>query len=211
MSARSHIDYRRASFVSVLLASLFVAAPAMGGDNALSVEAGLDYCGLSGEQVMCKVDVSHDRVEGAESYEVLVRAPDGSAVASGALPAGGASLWIPYAGDGIYSVTVSALGEPRGVDRPKELVAEEKADLAEADDDRAAGQSEPEVGEQGDVPPGSDQAEPPAVPEQPAVDDAPEPAAPPTADEQQAVDELQTGEPLPDEPPEAATGKRPGD
>lgn len=195
MSTRSHIDHRRAGFVSALLASLFIAAPALAGSNALSVEAGLDYCGLSGEQVVCKIDVGHERVAGAESYEVLITAPDGSAVASGALPAGGASIWLPYAGDGVYSVTVSALGPPRGVDRPKALVAEEKAGVTDGDHKRDEGSAGPEGGEQ-NVPPGSDQPEAPIeapATQPPEAGDAPDGGEPPPA-----------GEPAPEDSPETA-------
>jgi hypothetical protein len=193
VSARSHSHYRRASFVLALVGGLLAAvATASAGQRGLGVEASLDRCGLSAERVVCKIDVGYDRLAGAESYSVGVAAPDGSAVAAGAVPAGGASLWVPYAGNGLYLVTVKALGPPRGVDRPKALLAEETADLDEGGD--RGSKAGPEEGEEA-TPPAQ-----PADPEPPAEPPAAEPGAPGAGDAPQTVEPPAAEPPAPEAP-----------
>jgi hypothetical protein len=105
-----------------LLAALALATPLPafaiaqdGGQNApgaLSVSVALDSCGLIGTEVVCKLDVSYDAIEGATSYTAAVTRADGSVVDYGEVGAGGTSLWVPYVGSGTYSVEIAAYGEP---------------------------------------------------------------------------------------------------
>src|SRR4051812_2232351 len=72
-------------------------APAPG---SLDAQASLDSCGLFAEQIVCKVDVAFNQVGGADRYAASITAPDGSVADYGDVGAGGASLWVPYVGDG---------------------------------------------------------------------------------------------------------------
>jgi hypothetical protein len=49
-------------------------------------------------------------VEGAQYYTVSVTAPDGSVTDFGSVGGGGTTLWVPYTGNGTYTVSVSAYG-----------------------------------------------------------------------------------------------------
>ena len=79
---------------------------------ALSVSTSLDSCGIVNAQVVCKLNVSFNPVEGADTYSATVTRADGSVVDYGGVGIGGASLWVPYVGPGGYSVRISAYGTP---------------------------------------------------------------------------------------------------
>jgi hypothetical protein len=104
---------------------------------ALSVSTSLDSCGLAGTDVVCKLDVSFDSVNGASSYSATVTRADGSVVDYGAIGAGGASLFVPYVGPGSYSVRVTAYGTPPHTGGRGNVVASDsdhpiKADVSDA-------------------------------------------------------------------------------
>jgi len=121
---------------ALLYALLALAAPLpalalTGGDGetageGLSVSASLDGCGTAGAQIVCKLDASWNALPGAERYTASVTRPDGSVIDAGEVGAGSTSVWVPYVGNGTYTVTVSAYGTPPGADEP-EVVARGKA------------------------------------------------------------------------------------
>ena len=84
------------------------------GSPGLTVTASLDECGLTGAQIMCKIDAGWNHLEGAESYTVSVTGANGSVVDYGQSSGQGTSVWVPYVGSGTYSVQVTAWGTPPG-------------------------------------------------------------------------------------------------
>lgn len=125
---------------SLLYAALALAVPlpafALGGAKdsgalpaagRLGVAASLDGCGVLENSVVCRIDASFSPVAGASYYTASVTRADGSVVDYGTIgPGGGTSFWVPYAGDGTYSVQVSAYGTPPGAEKP-ELLAKDSA------------------------------------------------------------------------------------
>lgn len=114
----------------VLYAALALAVPLpalalTGGGSAeasLSVSASLDGCGTSSAAIVCRIDATWNEIPGAERYTASVTRADGSVVDFGDVGSGGSSFTVPYAGNGTYTVTVSAYGTPPGSDEP-EVVA----------------------------------------------------------------------------------------
>ena len=88
--------------------------PAPETAGTLGVSATLDSCGIAGDQVVCKIDASWNAVPGATSYSASVTSPGGGVVDYGDAGGSGTSFWVPYAGPGTYTVTVSAYGDPPG-------------------------------------------------------------------------------------------------
>ena len=99
-------------------------SPAPGSLNA---SASLDSCGIFEQQIVCKVNVSFSQIPGADRYAASVTAPDGSVADYGDVGAGGAGLWVPYAGDGNYTVTVQAWGQPPKPEAKPKLLTTDKA------------------------------------------------------------------------------------
>ena len=80
--------------------------------GSLGVAATLDECGLFENTIVCKIDATFNPVQGGKVYRASVSRPDGSSVNYGQISPGGASsFWVPYAGDGTYTVQVSAYGD----------------------------------------------------------------------------------------------------
>ena len=122
----------------LLYAALALAAPvpafALGltgqsspAPGSLDASASLDSCGIFEQQIVCKVNVSFNQIPGADRYAANVTAPDGSVADYGDVGAGGGSLWVPYAGDGTYTVTVQAWGEPPKPKSKPKLLTTDKA------------------------------------------------------------------------------------
>jgi hypothetical protein len=80
--------------------------------QGLTVSASLESCGLADSQIMCKINAGWNSLEGAESYAVSVTSADGSVIDMGETSGQGTSVWVPYAGAGTYSVSVTAWGTP---------------------------------------------------------------------------------------------------
>ncbi len=78
----------------------------------LAVSASLDSCGVLDAQIVCTLSVSYAALPNATSYTASVTSPDGTVVDQGSVPAGGTTLTVPYAGNGTYSVRVTAYGVP---------------------------------------------------------------------------------------------------
>ena len=115
---------RRRTFLYAALA-LAVPLPAFalsGGDapasDTLSVSASLDGCGIAASNVVCKIDASWNAVAGADRYTASVSSPDGAVSDYGDFGGTGTSIWVPYVGNGTYTVTISAWGTPPGADKP---------------------------------------------------------------------------------------------
>jgi hypothetical protein len=125
---------RRRSLIYAVLA-LAVPLPAFalsgGGSSAsadLSVSASLDGCGVLAAQVVCKIDASWNEVDGAKRYTASVTSPDGSVTDYGEVAGTATSFWVPYVGNGTYSVTVSAWGTDSHGER--RLLAKERSRTA---------------------------------------------------------------------------------
>lgn len=111
---------RRATLCAALaLAALVFAAGTAGVGAApgplpqagqLRAQASLDTCGKLGDTVVCKLDATYHQVQGAQYYTASVTRPDGTVVDEGAVGAGAVSFWVPYVGNGTYTVRVSAWG-----------------------------------------------------------------------------------------------------
>lgn len=93
---------------------------------SLSVGASLDSCGIGADTVVCKIDASWNQLPGATRYTASVARADGSVIDYGDVGAGSASFWVPYVGNGTYTVTVSAYGTPPGADEP-EVIAKDSS------------------------------------------------------------------------------------
>jgi|SRR5215208_1266861 len=121
----------------LLLAALALAAPVPAfavslaadgsGAGSLAAQASLDSCGLFENEIICKIDASYNDVAGATSYTASVSAPNGAVSDYGTVGAGGASFWVPYAGNGVYTVEVQAWGTPPSKHSKPPLVASDKA------------------------------------------------------------------------------------
>jgi hypothetical protein len=184
---------------TILYAALALAIPLPalaltggGGDAGLSVEASLAGCGVSGGGIVCEIETSFGSIDGAEYYTASVTAPDGGVTDFGRVAGaggGGTSLWVPYVGNGTYSVTVTAWGEdeqsggPKVVDRDRASATNETEKLRESDVERVGeGTYEVPEGEEQTEPPAEQPAEvPPAPPCEPAQAPAP-PEAPPASE-----------------------------
>jgi hypothetical protein len=120
----------------LLLAALALAAPvpafAVGlatdetGTGSLDAQASLDSCGLFENQIVCKIDATYNQVSGATSYTASVSAPNGAVSDYGSVGAGGTSFWVPYAGNGVYTVEIQAWGTPPSTHSKPPLVASDK-------------------------------------------------------------------------------------
>lgn len=94
--------------------------------GSLDAQASLDTCGIFEQQIVCKVDVAFNQVAGADRYAANVTGPDGSVADYGDVGPGGTSLWVPYVGDGTYTVTVQAWGKPPSSDKQPKLLSADK-------------------------------------------------------------------------------------
>src|SRR3954453_17785658 len=111
---------RRQRLLLYVALALLVPVPALAidqlggpgsGSTSLDASASLDSCGLFENQIVCKIDASFNEVDGATSYTASVSAPTGAVSDYGTVVAG-ASLWVPYVGNGTYTVEVQAWGTP---------------------------------------------------------------------------------------------------
>lgn len=201
----------------VLLVCLALVVPIQAGafdgrGGGLSVSASLGQCGVSGSDVVCRIDVSWSGVEHATRYDATVTLADGSVQDLGTVGGGGGgstAAWVPYAGSGTYTVSVTAWGsDPDGKDEKLEnddaeaVIEDEtsKKDADEGKDDAEAGndleQPGKQPGEEGDGQQdgqGEGQGDPAPAPEEPPAeptDDEASQAPPPTPEEKSdAADE----------------------
>ena len=122
--------HRRALIYSALALAVPLPALALTGQSdpapepaqeRLAVSATLDSCGTAADMIVCKIDATWNDVAGATRYTASVTRADGSVVDFGTVGAGAASFWVPYAGNGAYTVTVSAYGEAPGEEKAQAL------------------------------------------------------------------------------------------
>lgn len=148
------------------LAALALAAPAVpafalpgedGRGGGLAVSAQLRGCGDAGSGVVCEVDVSHGTVSGASRYEATVTGPDGSVTALGEVGPGGARVWVPYVGNGTYSVEVAAYGDADESKGERRVLESERASTGGGQGQAADGEEEQEeAADKGSDPGGAD-------------------------------------------------------
>lgn len=108
----------------------------------LAVSVAFDRCALLEAQIVCKLDVSFDSVDGATSYTASVTRPDGSVLDLRTIGASPASIWVGYAGDGVYSVQVSAYGDPEQPDGEPPLLDRGDGEASDPDADEPDGGGE---------------------------------------------------------------------
>jgi hypothetical protein len=107
----------RKRWLGLLVAALLVPLPAFalsGGSSAaaLNVSVSNAGCGIGGgSAVVCRLQVSFNQIPGATRYTAAVSGPDGSVADYGAIGPGGATITVPYTGNGTYSVSISAWGD----------------------------------------------------------------------------------------------------
>ena len=100
----------------VVLAVSIPAGTASGG--SISVQASVGGCEPADEgTVACQIDTTFTGVAGADYYTASVTRPDGVTQSFGTVPAGSASVWPTYSGDGVYTVTITAWDDGKSVER----------------------------------------------------------------------------------------------
>jgi hypothetical protein len=100
------------------LAALALSIPtgtASGG--SISVQASLGGCEPAGDAYRCQINASFTGVSDAEYYTASVTGPDGGTQDFGTVPAGSASVWPTYTGDGTYTITITAWDGGKRVNR----------------------------------------------------------------------------------------------
>jgi hypothetical protein len=123
------IRRHRRRYLLLALVALAVPLPAfgLGSDpappQALTVSASLEQCGIAATTVVCKFDASYNSIAGARYYTASVTGPDGSVVDYGDVGAASTSLWVPYVGDGTYTISISAWGAPVANKPPKPIAS----------------------------------------------------------------------------------------
>ncbi len=110
--------------VAALVVPLQAVALDEGGGAGLSASASLGVCGVAETGITCRIDVSWSGVEGAERYTASATLADGSVRDLGTVGigsgGGSTSVWVPYVGDGTYSVTITAWGTEDGKEKKLE-------------------------------------------------------------------------------------------
>ena len=148
--------------------------------TSIAVSSSLDSCGTAAATIVCKIDASWSPVAGATRYTASVTRADGSVVDYGEVGAGSQSFWVPYVGNGTYTVTVSAYGTPPGEVKAS-IVARDSSSAGSkagpgdpAPDAPGPAAGELDAGDAGEVPePG-----PGPEPEEPSCEEPVEPPAP---------------------------------
>lgn len=184
---------------ALIYAALALAVPlpalAISGDDTaeappapetLTVSASLDSCGTATDTIVCKIDASWNEITGADRYTASVTRADGSVVDFGDVGAGGSSFWVPYVGNGTYTVTVSVYGTLPGSKKPERIARDSSAADEDAPQEQtlstpgadATGVATDEDPDGTDPDPGTDPDEPTC--EEPEPEPDPEPPAPVT-------------------------------
>jgi hypothetical protein len=115
--------------LAVPLPALAIAS-GTGGGGSLDVQASLAGCGVGGSAIVCRIDASFTSIDDAEYYTASVTAADGSVTDLGRVEAGGASVSVPYTGNGTYTVTITAWGYDE--DGNARVVEEDESGAGEA-------------------------------------------------------------------------------
>jgi hypothetical protein len=91
------------------------AGAASGG--SIAVQASVGGCESGGGGIACRIDASFTGVAGADYYTASVRGPDGARQNFGTVPAGSASVWARYSGNGTYTITITAWDDGKSLNR----------------------------------------------------------------------------------------------
>jgi hypothetical protein len=83
--------------------------------GAISVRASSGGCEASGGGAVCNITASFTGVAGADYYTATVIAPNGASQSFGTVPAGSASVWPQYRGDGVYTIRITAWDNGRKI------------------------------------------------------------------------------------------------
>jgi len=188
---------RRTGILALLALAVPLPASALDGDGettapaGLSVSAALDRCGVADSAILCKIDAGWSQIQHADTYLVSVTRSDGSVIDFGSTGAAMTSVWVPYAGPGIYKITIEAWGTP-----PAEANGEPELIARATSASPAGGATSTNPGEKADAPGAGREAEAPAR-EEPA--DTPH-DEPPVADEPVCEEPVAPAAESPDEP-----------
>lgn len=103
-------SWRRIQVVVLAMLALLIPLRASAGDGSgsLAVSASLAGCGLAGGAIVCEIEAGFNSISGADSYTASVTLADASVRSFGTVSPGGASLYVPYVGAGIYRVEITA-------------------------------------------------------------------------------------------------------
>lgn len=133
---RFRLSGRRVALLALLALAVPLPAFALSGGDAaaqsLSVSASLGGCGLAETTIMCQINASWSALDDADYYTASVSGPDGSVTDFGSVGSGSASVYVPYVGDGSYSVQVTAWGEPVDPGEKPQIIARENSSSATA-------------------------------------------------------------------------------
>jgi hypothetical protein len=190
--------------LAVPLPALAIGSGTDGG--SLDVQASLGGCGVGGGAIVCRIDASFTPIDDAEYYIASVTAADGSVTDLGRVEAGGTSVPVPYAGNGTYTVTITAWGYDE--DGKSHVVEEDESGAGDAAKRAQKGELKavpaPEPGTEDERPPPADPpppaAEPPPECPETGVAPAPEPEPEPEATTTTTTPEGTTTEPPPPPP-----------
>lgn len=96
--------------LAIAVAAVAISIPAgSASGGGISVEASFGGCQPgSGDGIVCNVTATFTGVRGADYYTASVIAPNGATQNFGQVPAGSASLWPRYSGNGTYTVRITA-------------------------------------------------------------------------------------------------------
>jgi len=98
------------------VAAIGVSIPAgTASGGSISVEASVGGCEPGSDAVVCQINASFTGVADADYYTASVTRPDGVTQSFGTVPAGSASVWPSYSGDGTYTITITAWDDGESV------------------------------------------------------------------------------------------------
>ena len=98
------------------MAAIAVAIPAgTASGGSILVEASVGGCEPGRDAVLCQIDANFTGVADADYYTASVTRPDGVTESFGTVPAGSASVWPRYSGDGTYTITITAWDDGESV------------------------------------------------------------------------------------------------
>jgi hypothetical protein len=207
---------------ALLLAALALAVPLPalaltgGSGGGLAVSASLKGCGVASGSIVCGIDASFSGIAEARYITASVTAPDGSVTDFGTVvrgSSGSTTLWVPYTGNGTYSVSASAWGVDDAGDA--EVIETEQADtgshdrIKQVETSGGGPRSVPEpAGAEGDQTQAEQAPETTPEPQLPPCEPAP-PATPPTDPASGDPAAGESGTPAPDSVDQATPQEAP--
>jgi hypothetical protein len=110
MTLRSRTLLATAAALAALPGSASAADAGQADPVAIPLTATLGSCSETSGHRACQIEVAFDAVSAADSYEAVIRGPDGAELVSAAAQPGTNSYSVPYRGDGTYRVRITAFG-----------------------------------------------------------------------------------------------------